>query len=59
MKELNYGKDYKYSHDYENNFTEQQYLPDELKNMIYYEPSENGTEAKFKKRLTELWKKRK
>jgi len=59
MKELNYGKDYKYSHDYENNFTEQQYLPDEIKNKIYYEPSENGTEAKFKKRLTELWKKRK
>jgi len=59
MKELNYGRDYKYSHDYENNFTEQQYLPDELKNKIYYEPSENGTEAKFKKRLNELWKKRK
>lgn len=59
MKDLNYGKDYKYSHDYENNFTEQQYLPDELKDKIYYEPSENGTEAKFKKRLTELWKKRK
>ena len=59
MKELYYGKDYKYSHDYENNFTEQQYLPDEIKNKIYYEPSENGTEAKFKKRLTELWKKRK
>ena len=59
MKDLNYGKDYKYSHDYENNFTEQQYMPDELKNKIYYEPSENGTEAKFKKRLTELWKKRK
>lgn len=59
MKELNYGKDYKYSHDYENNFTEQQYLPDEIKDKIYYEPSENGTEAKFKKRLNELWKKRK
>ncbi len=59
MKELNYGKNYKYSHDYENNFTEQQYLPDELKDKIYYEPSENGTEAKFKKRLNELWKKRK
>lgn len=59
MKELNYGKDYKYSHDYENNFTVQQYLPDEIKDKIYYEPSENGTEAKFKKRLNELWKKRK
>lgn len=59
MKDLNYGKDYKYAHDFENNFTEQQYLPDELKDKIYYEPSENGMEAKFKKRLTELWKKRK
>lgn len=59
MKDLNYGKEYKYAHDFENNFTEQQYLPDELKDKIYYEPSENGMEAKFKKRLIELWKKRK
>ncbi|HMS33661.1 MAG TPA: replication-associated recombination protein A [Ignavibacteria bacterium] len=59
MKDLNYGKEYKYAHDFENNFTEQLYLPDELKDKIYYEPSENGMEAKFKKRLTELWKKRK
>lgn len=56
MKDLNYGKEYKYSHDFENNFAEQQYLPDELKDKIYYEPTENGMEAKFKKRLTELWK---
>ncbi len=59
MKDLNYGKEYKYAHDFENNFTEQQYLPDELKDKVYYEPSENGMEAKFKKRLIELWKKRK
>lgn len=58
MKDLNYGKDYKYAHDYDNNFVEQQFLPDELKNRIYYEPSENGGEAKFKKRLKELWKKK-
>lgn len=59
MKDLNYGKEYKYAHDFENNFTEQQYLPEELKDKVYYEPSENGMEAKFKKRLIELWKKRK
>jgi len=59
MKDLNYGSGYKYSHDYENNFSEQDYLPEELKEKIYYLPSENGKEAEFKKRLTALWKKRK
>ncbi len=58
MKDLNYGKDYKYAHDFEKNFVEQQYLPDELKDRIYYDPSENGEEGKLKKRLKELWKKR-
>jgi putative ATPase len=58
MKDLNYGKDYKYSHDFENNFTEQQYLPDELKDKIYYSPTENGREENIKKRLNQLWKKR-
>ncbi len=59
MKDLNYGKDYKYAHDFENNFVEQQFLPDELKDKIYYNPTDNGSETKFKKRLNELWKKRK
>lgn len=59
MKDLEYGKEYKYAHDYENNFTEQQYLPDELKDKIYYEPTDNGAEAIIKKRLSELWSKRK
>jgi putative ATPase len=59
MKELNYGKDYKYSHDFENNFVEQDYLPEEIKDKIYYEPTENGAESEFKKWLKLLWSKRK
>ena len=59
MKELNYGKDYKYAHSFDKHFVDQDYLPEQLKDKIYYEPTEFGTEAKFKKRLDELWKKRK
>jgi putative ATPase len=59
MKELGYGDDYKYAHDYEGNFIEQQFLPDAIKDKIYYNPTEHGTEAKFKKQLKELWKNKK
>ncbi len=59
MKELNYGKDYKYAHSFDKHFVDQDYLPEQLKDKIYYDPTEFGTEAKFKKRLDELWKKRK
>ena len=59
MKELGYGKEYKYAHDFENAFAKQNYLPEELKNKIYYEPKEFGSEIKLKKRLDELWDKRK
>lgn len=59
MKELNYGKEYKYAHDYDQNFVEQQNLPDQLKNKIYYRPTENGREKQIKERLESLWKKRK
>ncbi|MDQ3194090.1 MAG: replication-associated recombination protein A [Bacteroidota bacterium] len=59
MKDLNYGKDYKYSHDFDGHFVEQDYLPGELKDKIYYLPTEIGEEKKFKDRLDRLWKKRK
>ncbi len=59
MKELDYGKDYKYSHDYEGNFAEQEFLPKELKDKVYYKPSDNGAEAKIRLRLLEWWKNRK
>ncbi|CUT01890.1 replication-associated recombination protein A [Candidatus Chrysopegis kryptomonas] len=59
MKELGYGKDYKYSHDFPNHFVEQQFLPEELKDKIYYRPTELGREKILKERLESLWKKRK
>jgi putative ATPase len=59
MKELGYGAEYKYSHDYKGNFEEQQYLPDNLKEKIYYRPGENGKEREIRERLNSLWKKRK
>jgi len=58
MKDLGYGKHYKYSHDYEEHFIEQDFLPEELVNKIYYEPTEIGREASLKKYLDVKWKKR-
>ncbi|WP_457626340.1 replication-associated recombination protein A [Persephonella sp.] len=54
--DLGYGQGYKYSHDYPDHFVQQQYLPDKLKNRVYYKPSEEGREKKIKERLKNLWK---
>jgi putative ATPase len=51
MKNIGYGQDYKYAHDYEGSKVEQQCLPDELKNKKYYEPTENGFEIRIKEWL--------
>ena len=59
MKEIGYGKEYKYPHDFENHFILENYLPDELKNSQYYYPTENGQEKNLKDRLKFLWKNRK
>ena len=59
MKNLDYGKEYKYSHSFEGHFTEQQYLPDNLVNRIYYKPTGIGEEAKIKERLINRWKNKK
>ncbi len=56
MKELDYGKNYKYPHSFEGNFVEENYLPDELKKRQYYFPTGNGTEKNLKERLKALWK---
>ncbi|OFX75833.1 MAG: AAA family ATPase [Bacteroidetes bacterium GWE2_29_8] len=56
MKDLNYGKDYKYSHDYSNNFVEQNYLPDKANNICFYNPGKNVRENEMLKRLKQLWK---
>lgn len=58
MKELGYGKDYKYAHDYEGHWIKMDFLPQEIKDKIYYEPSENGREEKFKKFLQERKRKK-
>ncbi|HTK81211.1 MAG TPA: replication-associated recombination protein A [Bacteroidota bacterium] len=56
MKDLRYGDEYKYSHDFSGHFVEQQYLPDNLKKKIYYKPTDNGEEENIRQRLNELWK---
>ncbi|UKJ09116.1 replication-associated recombination protein A [Solitalea lacus] len=56
MKELNYGKDYLYSHDYEGNFVEQEFLPDELSGQKIYDPGDNSKEAQYRQFLKARWK---
>ena len=56
MKQLDYGTDYKYAHDYENNFTEQEFLPDHIKGTKIYEPGNNDRETEQRKYLKKLWK---
>ncbi|HUI65270.1 MAG TPA: replication-associated recombination protein A [Bacteroidota bacterium] len=58
MKQLGYGSEYKYSHDFDGHFTEQQYLPDRLKEGIFYRPSDNGEEKNIRARLNLWWKKK-
>jgi putative ATPase len=56
MKDLDYGKGYKYAHDYPNNFAQQEFLPIEISNSVYYEPGDNPPELKIKEMLKSLWK---
>ena len=56
MKELDYGKNYKYAHSFENNFAEQEFLPDELKNTTLFEPGNNTRELSIRDFLKKLWK---
>ena len=55
MKDIGYGKEYKYSHDYENNFEKQEYLPSEISGTILYEPGNNARENELRQRLKKLW----
>lgn len=58
MKELGYGEDYKYAHDFQGNFVDQQYLPGEIKDSRFWQPQDNQQENKIRERLDALWKKR-
>jgi putative ATPase len=55
MKDLGYGKNYRYAHNYEEGFTPQEYLPDKLRGNIYYNPTDRGYEKEIKQRL-ERWR---
>ena len=55
MKELDYGKAYKYSHDFPLNFAEQEFLPDEISNHKFYEPGNNPRENQFRDFLKKRW----
>ncbi|THU40916.1 replication-associated recombination protein A [Niastella caeni] len=56
MKKLDYGKGYKYSHDYEGNFSNQEYLPPPLTGRKFYSPGKNAREEELRKYLKNLWK---
>lgn len=56
MKDLDYGKNYKYSHDYTGNFVEQEFLPKEISGTTIYEPGNNARENQFKETLKKRWK---
>lgn len=56
MKELGYGKEYKYAHNHEGNFTVEEFLPEKIKNTILYMPQNNTREKEIMDRLSKMWK---
>jgi len=56
MKNLNYGKEYKYAHAYDGNFVEQEFMPKELRGQQLYDPGKNPSEQKLREHLRKLWK---
>jgi putative ATPase len=56
MKELGYGDEYKYSHNYSNNFAEQEFLPQEISNTVFFEPGDNARERELRTFLKNRWK---
>ncbi len=59
MKDMDYGKEYKYAHDYPGHFVQQQYLPDSLQGKHYYTPGDQGYEKQVAARLKAWWQKAK
>ena len=56
MKDLGYGKEYKYAHDYEKNFVEAEFLPDAISGSVFYSPGDNSREKAIKDYLEQRWK---
>lgn len=57
MKELGYGKEYKYAHSYENNFVEEEFLPESASGTKLYDPGNNPKEKQIRQNLSQMWKK--
>jgi putative ATPase len=55
MKNMGYGKDYQYSHSYDNNFSAQEYLPDEIAGTAFYDPGKNAREEELRRFLKQRW----
>lgn len=58
MKDLGYGKDYKYAHSFQGHFVEEDFLPEKIKGKIFYDPASNPKETEIRNKLISLWKKR-
>ena len=56
MKNLGYGDNYKYAHDFEGNFAEQEFMPEGLVGHRFYQPADNPKERELAQRITTLWK---
>ncbi|MBN3034945.1 MAG: replication-associated recombination protein A [Bacteroidales bacterium] len=56
MKEIGYGKGYRYAHDFEDNFADLEFLPDRIRGTTFYEPGDNPREKEMRERLRKLWK---
>ena len=56
MKQIGYGKDYRYAHDFDQNFVAQEFLPDKIKGTTLYKPQNNARENELRKWLKRLWK---
>ncbi|MDX1479089.1 MAG: replication-associated recombination protein A [Saprospiraceae bacterium] len=55
MKELDYGKAYRYAHDYQGNFVRQEFLPEEISGRVFYEPGDNPAEQRYRELIKTLW----
>ena len=56
MKEIGYGENYQYAHNYKDHFVKEHYLPEELRSPLFYQPGENHREEEMRKWLENLWK---
>jgi putative ATPase len=56
MKKMDYGKNYKYAHNYEDNFIMQEFLPDAIAGTKFYDPGNNAREEEMRKFLRSRWK---